>query len=115
MQGPFYPFIDFGTGGSIDGVIAAIGAILQRTDANTVFICGHAPVVGHREVEAFRDMLVTVRSRIAEAIAAGRSEKQVVTSRPTKDFDDGYVGGSVEPDVFVRRTYFDLKRGAGRR
>ncbi len=36
-----YPFIDYGSGGHIAGMIAAVETILARSDANTKIITGH--------------------------------------------------------------------------
>lgn len=110
LQGPFYPFIDTGTGGSLDGVIKALGEVRARTDANTKLIAGHAPVMNRAGLEAFRDMLVTVRKRVADAIARGKTQEEVLASQPTKEFDERYAKGFVKPDVFVQRVYVDLRR-----
>jgi len=40
----FYPFIDSKSGGSVDGVFAAIDKVLSLADANTVIIPGHGPI-----------------------------------------------------------------------
>jgi cyclase len=110
MARPRYPFIDMGTGGSIDGVIAAAGKVLARTNANTVFILGHAPTVRRAEVEAFREMLVAVRRRVADAIAAGKAQDEIVAAKPSKEYDERYGQGDIKPDIFVQRVYLDLKR-----
>lgn len=110
MQGPFYPFVDFESGGSLDGMIAAVGQVLERTDANTRFILGHAPVARRADVQAWREMLVTARKRIADALGAGKSQEEVVAAKPTREFDARYTGGSIAPDIFVQRAYVDLKR-----
>ena len=60
-----YPFIDYSTGGSIDGQIQAVEANLKVFSANTIFIPGHGPVGGRTEVAEFRDMLVTIRQNVA--------------------------------------------------
>src|SRR6185369_16268685 len=56
-----YPFIDYSTGGSIDGMIAASEANLAATGQDTIVISGHGKPVGNRaELQAFRDMLITI-------------------------------------------------------
>src|SRR4051795_11739224 len=53
-----YPFIDYSTGGSIDGMIAACNATLAAATDSTVIIAGHGrPVSNKAELKAFRDML----------------------------------------------------------
>src|SRR5262249_1663331 len=41
-----YPFIDYSTGGSIDGMIAASDANLAATNDDTIIIVGHGKAVG---------------------------------------------------------------------
>ena len=54
-----YPFIDYSTGGSIDGTIAACDANLAATTDKTIIIPGHGkPVSNKAELQEFRDMLV---------------------------------------------------------
>ena len=61
-----YPFIDYSTGGSIDGMIAASDANLAATTDKTIIIPGHGqPVSNKAELKEFRDMLVGVREAVA--------------------------------------------------
>ena len=55
-------------------------------------------------------MFATVRDRIAAAIKAGKSEADVIASKPTKDFDEGRMGGAITPDRFAGLVYTDLSR-----
>ena len=56
-----YPFIDYSTGGSIDGMIRASDANLAATTDETIIIPGHGkPVSNRAELRAFRDMLVGI-------------------------------------------------------
>lgn len=58
-----YPFIDYVTGGSIDGAIGAANENLRLARRSTVVIPGHGPVGTYADLVTFRDMLVTVRAR----------------------------------------------------
>ena len=76
-----YPFIDYSTGGSIDGSIRAADANLAATTDTTIVIPGHGPPVSDRsELQEFRDMLVGhPRQRRcleeAGAVPGGRSSR----------------------------------------
>jgi len=70
----YYPFIDYSTGGSIDGMITASEANLMATTDQTIIIPGHGrPVSNRAELKEFRDMLVTVRDNVAKLKRQGRS------------------------------------------
>jgi glyoxylase-like metal-dependent hydrolase (beta-lactamase superfamily II) len=60
-----YPFIDYSTGGSIDGQIRAADANLAMVTDKTVIIPGHGPAGRKSDVMEFRDMLVTIRHNVA--------------------------------------------------
>ena len=67
-----YPFIDYSTGGSIDGMIAASDANLAATNNDTIIIPGHGkPVSNKAELQEFRDMLVGDPGQCRDAQEAG--------------------------------------------
>jgi len=109
VQG-FYPFIDVGTGGSIDGVIAGSAAVLARIGPTTRIIPGHGALATRQDLQDYHDMLVTVRARVATAIRKGRTLQQVLESRPTAEFDARYARAGTRPDAWVQRVYTDLAR-----
>jgi len=96
-----YPFIDAGSGGSIDGVIAAVDRVLPMCDEHTRIIPGHGPLAGRTELLAYRTMLVTVRDRLSALLAKGKSKEEIVAARPTADLDATWGNGFLEPDNWV--------------
>jgi len=101
-----YPFIDYSTGGSIDGMIAACEANLAATTDNTIIIPGHGkPVSNRAELKAFRDMLVGVRENVAKLKAQGRSRDETVAAKPTAPFDPVWGNFVIDPGFFTRLVY----------
>ncbi len=105
-----YPFIDMGSGGTIDGVIAGADRILARTNAATRIIPGHGPLSSRQDLQDYRDMLATVRDRVVSLIRKGRTQQQVLDAAPTLEFDARYSKGMMKADVWVQRVYVDLAR-----
>lgn len=103
-----YPFIDIGSGGTIDGLIAAIGAALAVMGPDTRVIPGHGALATRDEVRAYADMLKAVRDRVAAAKRQGRTEAQVQAERPTREWDAEREGGFVSADAFVAAVYRSL-------
>jgi glyoxylase-like metal-dependent hydrolase (beta-lactamase superfamily II) len=60
-----FPFIDYSTGGSIDGMIRAAEANIVRVSNKTIVIPGHGPVGNKSQLTEFRDMLVSVREKVS--------------------------------------------------
>jgi glyoxylase-like metal-dependent hydrolase (beta-lactamase superfamily II) len=106
-----YPNIGVNDGGTVDGMMAAAQQLMKIVKPDTKIIPGHlGPIVGFKEIEAQLTMFAAVRDRVAAAIKAGKTEAEVVASKPTKDFDEGRLGGAITPDRFVSLVYTDLSR-----
>ena len=101
-----YPFIDYSTGGGIDGSIAAAEATLAATTNDTVIIPGHGkPVSNKAELKEFRDMLVAVRDNVAKLKQQGRSKDETVAAKPTAAFDAKWGQFVIDPGFFTRLVY----------
>jgi glyoxylase-like metal-dependent hydrolase (beta-lactamase superfamily II) len=101
-----YPFIDYSTGGSIDGMIAASEANLAATNDETIIIAGHGKAVGTRaELQEFRDMLVAIRDNVAALKKQGRSRDETVAAKPTAAFDAKFGNFVIDPAFFTRLVY----------
>ena len=101
-----YPFIDYSTGGSIDGMIAASDANLAATTNRTIIIPGHGkPVSNRTELKEFRDMLVAIRENVAALKKQGRSRDEAVAAKPTAAFDAQFGNFVIDPGFFTRLVY----------
>jgi glyoxylase-like metal-dependent hydrolase (beta-lactamase superfamily II) len=99
-----YPFIDYSTGGSIDGTIRAAEANIAAVSGGTIVIPGHGPVGDRSGLVEFRDMLVAIRDRVHSLTKAGRRVDEVVAARPTAAYDAKW-GTLVPPSLFTRLVY----------
>jgi cyclase len=104
-----FPFIDGNTGGTLDGLIRAHETVLASVDDNTKIIRGHGPLGNKAELQAYHDMLVVVRDRVAKLVKAGKSQDDVVTARPTKEFEEKYGGTNFNAAQWIGRAYVDQK------
>jgi glyoxylase-like metal-dependent hydrolase (beta-lactamase superfamily II) len=101
-----YPFIDYSTGGSIDGAIAAADANLAATNNDTIIIPGHGkPVSNKAELQEFRDMLVAIRDNVAKLKKEGRTRDETVAAKPTAAFDAKWGQFVIDPGFFTRLVY----------
>lgn len=101
----YFPFIDGNTGGSIDGMIRATESNLARVTDKTIIIPGHGPVGGKPQLMEFRDMLVTVRDRVATLKKEGRSVDEVVAAKPTAAYDAKWGGFVIDGGTFTKLIY----------
>jgi glyoxylase-like metal-dependent hydrolase (beta-lactamase superfamily II) len=100
-----YPFIDYSTGGSIDGSINAANANLAMTTDSTIVVPGHGPIGDRADLVAFRDMLVGVRDNVAALKRQGRSIEDIIAAKPTAAFDAKWGGFVIDPAFFTRLVY----------
>ncbi|QAU44401.1 MBL fold metallo-hydrolase [Bradyrhizobium guangzhouense] len=101
-----YPFIDYSTGGSIDGMIAASDANLAAASKDTIIITGHGrPISNRAELQEWRDMLVAIRDAVAKLKKKGMSQDEVVAAKPTAAYDERYGQFLIDPGFFTRLVY----------
>jgi glyoxylase-like metal-dependent hydrolase (beta-lactamase superfamily II) len=100
-----FPFIDYSTGGSIDGMIRAAEANVARVTDKTIVISGHGPIGNKSQLIEFRDMLVSVREKVAALKKQGRPRDEVVTAKPAVDYDAKWGGYVIDGDFFTRLVY----------
>ena len=105
-----FPFIDLGSGGSIDGLVAAAEKGLRYSGPTTRIIPGHGPLAGRSELLAYRDMLVDIRGKVAAGIRAKRTLAQIQASKPAARY--GMTDGFIKPDRFVEFVYQSLRKPA---
>ena len=103
----FYPFIDYSTGGSINGMIRATEANLANAKVSdkTVIVPGHGPVGNKAQLTEYRDMLVACRDNVAELKKQGRSLQEIVAARPTAAYDAKWGNYLWSPEAFTRLVY----------
>jgi cyclase len=108
-------------GGTVNGMIDALGMAITICGPNTKVVTGHGPVMKRADIIAHRDMVVAVRDRISEMIRQGKSEDDVVGAHPTASFDPTFLSGVAQyydegtivryknGDAFVKQVYEQLK------
>lgn len=106
----FYPFIDVSTGGTLDGMIAAADTALSRSNDETRIIPGHGPVANRSQLKAYRDMLATVRIRVARAKIQGMTAEQFLNANLLADLDSIWGKGFMTPAQFGAVAYTAVSR-----
>jgi glyoxylase-like metal-dependent hydrolase (beta-lactamase superfamily II) len=101
-----YPFIDYSTGGGIDGMIKATETNLAAATDKTIIIPGHGnPVSNRPELSAYRNMLVAIRDNVASLKQKGRSLEETIAAKPTAEFDAKWGQFLITPALFTRLVY----------
>lgn len=88
-----FPYIDDNNGGNIYGMIEAIDMLINYTNDSTKIIPGHGPISYKKDLISYRNMLVTVVTRIKDGIEKNLTIEQIKEQKPLKNLDlawDGY-------------------------
>jgi cyclase len=113
MTGDFYrsvgyPNIDRANGGTLPGMLDALGRVIGLAGPNTKIIPGHGPTVDRLAVMAHRDMIVAVRNRVAQMIREGKNAQQIIAAKPTAEYDGKIEQAAMTSERFVNQLYAEL-------
>ena len=98
-----YPFIDTGSGGTADGMVAAMDRVLAlATDNKSRIIPGHGPLATKADLKAQRDMLASVTQRFKDLRKDGKTDAEITAAKPAAEFDATYGNGFIKPEQFVQ-------------
>ena len=86
-------------------MIRAAEANITRTTDKTLVIPGHGPVGDKSGLIEFRDMLVTIRGKVAALKKQGRSLDETVTAAPTADYDAKWGNFFINGKTFTALVY----------
>jgi glyoxylase-like metal-dependent hydrolase (beta-lactamase superfamily II) len=112
-----FPVIDVDSGGSIDGVIRALNAILRLAipeaygEGGTLIVPGHGRLADSADVGYYRDMLTIIREQVRNAIDSGMTLDQIRVLRPTLGFEGrfGAESSGWTADMFLEAVYRSLR------
>lgn len=66
-----FPFIDFASGGSVEGLIASVEALREALPADCKLIPGHGDVTDMKELQAYHEMLLGARDLVRRDLRLG--------------------------------------------
>ena len=104
-----YPFIDYSTGGSIEGMAANAARIGKMVDGKTKIIPGHGPVSNKAALAEYHDMLAGVNEAVSKLVKGGMTSEQVVAAKPLAKWNDKWGKGFLNADQFVGLLYMGKK------
>lgn len=106
-----FPFIDQSSGGSLDGLIAAVDKALTLVNHDTQIIPGHGPMGNKKALEEYETMLLEVKNAMAPHVNANSTREDVIAAQPLKTIGKKWGNGFMKTDVFTR-IVFDIESGS---
>jgi len=105
-----YPVVDLNNGGSLAGILDALGSTIGRAGPNTKIIPGHGPITDRNALIAQRDLILAVRDKVAALAAQNKTIEEVIAAKPTAEFDSAVQQGTAQSsERFVKWLYAEIK------
>ncbi|NNF13193.1 MAG: MBL fold metallo-hydrolase [Gemmatimonadetes bacterium] len=103
-----FPFIDTASGGSIDGLIDAVGDALAVMDPDTRIIPGHGDLSSRSDLQEYGDALKAMRGAVASLMTRGLSLAQIQAQRPIRAHAETWGQDRAAEDGFVATIHHGL-------
>ena len=103
-----YPNIDRANGGTLNGMLEALGRTIGVAGPKTKIIPGHGAAVDRTAVMAHRDMIIAVRDRVAQMVRQGKSAQEIIAAKPTADYDPKIEQAAMTSERFINQLYAEL-------
>lgn len=104
-----YPYIDYGSGGSINGFISSLDKLLAMMDDNTRIIPGHGNLCKKADLKKFRDRLADIRDQVAAALKKGKKLEEITGLGITDKYEAEWGTGFLKGKDFVLSVADNLK------
>jgi len=108
-----YPFIDYGSAGSLAGMARNASSIVKMVHDDTIVIPGHGPIAKKGDVQEFADMLSGSLEIFTKEIKAGKTLEQLQAEKPCKAYDDKWGKAFIKPEAWIALNYSGMKSALG--
>ncbi|WP_404342969.1 MBL fold metallo-hydrolase [Pseudoalteromonas mariniglutinosa] len=85
------PFVDVDSGGSVDGLLAAVDDVINKIDNNSQVIPGHGPLSNRSELIAYRELVHKAKRVMLKAMQNDASLEQVLKADPLAELQLVYA------------------------
>jgi glyoxylase-like metal-dependent hydrolase (beta-lactamase superfamily II) len=104
-----YPRMDLVNGGSLAGLLDGLALTIAEAGPNTRIVPGHGVMADRAAVIAQRDMLLSIRQKVADLVAQGKTVEEVIAAKPTAEYDAKVPEGAQGAEAFVKSLYAEVK------
>lgn len=105
-----YPYIDLESGGNIDGLLKNLNMALALVDTETKIIRGHGKVTNKEHLQQYRDIVQSIRDRVAKAMKEGATLEEILSNGLSAEWDASYGQGFINSEALVTAIYNSLSQ-----
>jgi len=88
ISGNAWPFIDWWTGGWINGIVSGLDTLLKVVNEQTRVIAGQGPILARADVETQHKMFGNISQRLRTFMFGGKNVEDVIAAQLTKEYND---------------------------
>lgn len=99
-----FPFVDIDSGGSVQGLINNIGALIQKVPADAKLIPGHGPVATHADLKNYHSIIAESSKIVTDAMKAGKSLDEIKKAGLPEKFKEA-GSGFIKTDAWIETIH----------
>ena len=99
-----FPFVDIDSGGSVQGLINNIGALIAKVPADWKLIPGHGPVSTHADLKNYHATIVDSVKIVTDAMKAGKSLEEIQKAGLPERFKEA-GSGFIKTDAWIATVH----------
>ncbi|HZI87010.1 MAG TPA: MBL fold metallo-hydrolase [Pyrinomonadaceae bacterium] len=104
-----FPFVDLGSGGSVQGLAQNIGEILGKLPAGVKLIPGHGPISTADDLKAYHRMLVETTDIVRKKMAAGKTLAEIKAEGFPEEWKS-WGTGFIKTDAWIETIHTSLSK-----
>ncbi|HYO13670.1 MAG TPA: MBL fold metallo-hydrolase [Thermoanaerobaculia bacterium] len=107
-----FPFVDLGSGGSVQGLIENIGKVLGQIPADTKVIPGHGPLSTVEDLKGYHRMLLETTDIVRKRMEAGRTLEQIQAEGLPEQWKE-WGSGFIDTKTWIATIHASYSQGGG--
>lgn len=104
-----FPFVDLGSGGSVEGLAKNIGEILGKLPADVKLIPGHGPISTADDLKLYHRMIVETTDIVRKKIAAGKALAEIKKEGLPEEWKS-WGTGFIKTDFWIETIHTSLSK-----
>jgi cyclase len=104
-----FPFVDLGSGGTVEGLAKNIGEIVGKLPADVKLIPGHGPISTADDLKQYHRMLVASIDIVRKKMAAGKTLAEIKTEGLTEEWKS-WGTGFIKTDSWIETIHTSLSK-----
>ncbi|MGQ0542498.1 MAG: MBL fold metallo-hydrolase [Blastocatellia bacterium] len=99
-----FPFVDLDSGGSVQGLINNMAALITQIPADAKLIPGHGPVSTHDDLKNYHQTLTETSKIVQDAMKAGKSLDEIKKAGLPEKFKEA-GSGFIKTESWIETVY----------